>query len=173
MAGLSAGGAMAAVLGATFPDLFAAVGVHSGLPNGAAAGALSALMAMQRGPSRRRGHAPSAMVPTIVFHGDQDYTVHPGNGAELIARVRSALRAADPEEVPAAQTLRVEVPGRRAYTRTVHRDGKGRTVGEHWLIHGSGHAWSGGAADASHTDPLGPDASSEMLRFFGEHRRRS
>lgn len=173
VAGLSAGGAMAAVLGATFPDLFAAVGVHSGLPQGAASGALSALMAMQHGPARRRGQAPGAMVPTIVFHGDQDHTVHPGNGAELIARVRASLPSAGQTEAPAAQTLRGEVPGGRAYTRTVHYDRAGRTVGEHWLIHGSGHAWSGGAADCSYTDPLGPDASSEMLRFFGEQRRRS
>jgi poly(3-hydroxybutyrate) depolymerase len=109
-------------------------------------------------------------VPTIVFHGDRDTTVHPCNGHEVIAQARSmpaggAAASADGE-------LRVEngeAPGGRAYTRTVHLDDAGRSTAEHWVVHGAGHAWSGGSADGSYTDPRGPDASREMLRFFLEH----
>ncbi len=146
VAGLSAGGAMAAVMGATYPDLYAAVGVHSGLPYASARDAVSALAAM-RGP--RGAAAPLPQVPTIVFHGDRDTTVHPHNGkyGADAAKLQSESGEA----------------GGRAYTRTVHR---GRPSLEHWLIHGAGHAWSGGNGRASYADPSGPDATREMLRFF-------
>ncbi len=146
VAGLSAGGAMAAVMGATYPDLYAAVGVHSGLPYASARDAVSALAAM-RGP--RGAAAPLPQVPTIVFHGDRDTTVHPHNGkyGADAAKLQSETGEA----------------GGRAYTRTVHR---GRPSLEHWLIHGAGHAWSGGNGRASYADPSGPDATREMLRFF-------
>jgi poly(hydroxyalkanoate) depolymerase family esterase len=163
VAGLSAGGAMAAILATTHPELFAAVGIHSGLPHAAASNLVSAFLAMMRGPPRPRpGGDPGVTVPTIVFHGDQDATVHPRNGEELIARTRGASR-----------TIRGVVPGGRAYTRTVHHDAAGRIDAEHWVVHGSGHAWSGGDPAGSCTDPLGPDASREMLRFFREHAQRS
>ncbi len=168
VAGLSAGGAMAAILATTHPELFAAAGIHSGLPHAVASNLVSALVAMKRGPARGRAGGsgePGATVPTIVFHGDQDATVHPKNGEELIARTRGTS--------PATRTIRGVVPGGRAYTRTVHHDTAGRIDAEHWVVHGSGHAWSGGDAAGSYTDPLGPDASSEMLRFFGEHARRA
>lgn len=176
VAGLSAGGAMAAILATTHPELFAAVGIHSGLPHAAASNPVSALIAMQRGPARRRGRrdaAPAEKVPTIVFHGDRDATVHPGNGEELIARMRWASPGAAPSEAAATRTIRGEVPGGRAYTRTLHHDAAGRIDAEHWVIHGSGHAWSGGEPACSYTDPLGPDATGEMLRFFKEHPRRA
>ena len=147
VAGLSAGGAMAAVMGATYPDLFAAVGVHSGLPYASARDSISALAAMRGG--RSRGAAPLPAVPTIVFHGDRDTTVHPSNG--VFSTAAAALVSQKGEA------------GGRTYTRTVHR---GRPGLEHWLVHGSGHAWSGGNAKASYTDPTGPDATREMLRFF-------
>jgi poly(hydroxyalkanoate) depolymerase family esterase len=146
VAGLSAGGAMAAVMGATYPELYAAVGIHSGLPYASARDAVSALAAMR---GRRTGAAPLPSVPTIVFHGDRDTTVHPRNGEYGLA--------------PAGLQTETGEAGGRAYTRTVH---SGRPSLEHWLVHGAGHAWSGGSAKASYTDPSGPDATREMLRFF-------
>jgi poly(hydroxyalkanoate) depolymerase family esterase len=171
VAGLSAGGAMAATLATTHPELFAAVGIHSGLPHAAASNMVSGLVAMRRGPGSRR--APRARdlrdaLPTIVFHGDQDDTVHPGNGEAVIARTRAPGAAAG---AATTRTIRGVVPGGRAWTRTLHLDAGGRCDAEHWVIHGSGHAWSGGDPAGSFTDPLGPDASLEMLRFFKEHPR--
>ena len=162
VAGLSAGGAAAAIMGAAYPDLYAAVGVHSGLPAGAASDLPSAFAAMRQGAEGvgRWG----ASIPTIVFHGDQDATVNPRNGDAVVAAVTasaSGLRS----------TLkRGHVAGGHAYSRVVHADGAGRALCEQWTIHGAGHAWSGGRASGSCTDPQGPDASREMLRFFSEHR---
>jgi len=158
VAGLSAGGAMAAILGDAYPDLFAAVGVHSGLPTGAARDLESAFAAMQgggTGTGRNRG-AP----PTIVFHGDRDATVHPANGKKVAAA--SAGTALAEEE----RSSRV---GGRSYTRSIHRGADGRPVAEHWAVHGAGHAWSGGSPRGSYTDATGPDATEEMLRFFFMH----
>ncbi|HEY0526538.1 MAG TPA: PHB depolymerase family esterase [Stellaceae bacterium] len=169
VAGLSAGGAAGAVMAATYPDLFAAVGVHSGLPCGAARDLPSAFAAMQQGAAgsvRRPGGipAPGRIVPTIVFHGDQDKTVNPRNGDYVIAQWRPL----------AAAELRTEVqqgtvPGGHAYTRTAYIDASGRAVLEQWVVHGAGHAWFGGSPAGSYTDPRGPDATREMLRFFLEH----
>ena len=179
VAGLSAGGAMAAIVAATHPDLFAAAGVHSGLPCGAASNVSEALAVMNTGTTgggmpmkATRAPAiptpPAAAVPTIVFHGDQDRTVHPRNGEQL---VKAAL-AAKPLVAKGATTAHVE-QGRSArgqrYTRSVHRDDSGHTLAEHWLLHGAGHAWSGGRTEGSYTDANGADASGEMLRFFFEH----
>jgi poly(hydroxyalkanoate) depolymerase family esterase len=172
-AGLSAGAAAAAVLAAAYPDLYAAIGVHSGLACGAARDIPSAFAAMRRsGPVARRRSggnlsgrgAYSRIVPAIVFHGDQDTTVHPNNGDQVIAQLKDVL-AAD-------VTVKVErgrVPGGRAYTRTVHRDAAEHSIFEQWVIHGAGHAWSGGSLAGSYTDPQGPDATREMLRFFLDH----
>ncbi|HJV97037.1 MAG TPA: PHB depolymerase family esterase [Albitalea sp.] len=157
VAGLSAGGAMAAILGDEYPDLFAAVGVHSGLPPGAATDIKSAFAAMKGGAAARSaGHAP----PTIVFHGDQDATVHPVNGEQVVAGSAGAAEA---------HTERARSDNGRAYTRRVYRDSSGRVVAEHWSVHGAGHAWSGGNARGSYTDAQGPDATEEMLRFFFAH----
>ena len=173
VAGLSAGGAMAAVLAATYSDLYAAVGVHSGLPHAAAHNLATAMSAMRHGPAARaaeRRPPDRIPLPTIVFHGDEDDTVHPDNGDEVIAQVRWDVEAtADAQQGNGMQVERGEVPGGRAYTRTRHLDRQGRCDAEHWLVHGSGHAWSGGSAQGSFTDPLGPDASAQMLRFFLEH----
>jgi poly(hydroxyalkanoate) depolymerase family esterase len=180
VAGLSAGGAMAAIVGAEYPDLFAAVGVHSGLAAGAATNLTDALAAMRGGATGplvnplRRGNAaeaPATALPTIVFHGDSDAMVHPRNGEAVIAAATSADFGASP-----AARLRVE-QGRsdagRQYTRTIHSDSRGSVAAEHWLVHGAGHAWSGGNAAGSYTDASGPDATGEMLRFFFEHPRRA
>lgn len=179
VAGLSAGGAMAATMATTYPDLYAAAGVHSGLPHGAAQDLPAALAAMQG--SQRMSRSPRAMgssrsdaacVPTIVFHGDRDTTVHPCNGEQVTAQSMSSHAA--PGATGAKDALRVivesgKVPNGHAYTRSTHHDANGQPLVEHWLIHGAGHAWSGGSPRGSYTDPKGPDASREMLRFFYEH----
>lgn len=162
VAGLSAGGAAAAIMGAAYPDLVAAVGVHSGLPVGAAQDVPSALAAMRGGV---RGNARPVAVPAIVFHGLADATVHPGNGAAVVAQ---ALQARS--RLARVQHAGVS-DGGRAYRQTRHVDAKGRSMTEHWEIEGAGHAWAGGQAGGSHTDPQGPDASREMLRFFLQHTR--
>jgi poly(3-hydroxybutyrate) depolymerase len=169
VAGLSAGGAMALVLGQAYPELYAAVGVHSGLPYGAASDMYAAFDLMARGPSapvssRRRG----AAVPTIVFHGDADKTVHPANaGAIVAAAVDCCVDHATTQPVSATYARRT---GRRRHTVTRFHDSKNRARVEQWIVHDAGHAWSGGSPDGSHTDPAGPDATGEMLRFFGSHR---
>jgi len=157
VAGLSAGGAMAAIMGTLYPDLYAAVGVHSGLPFAAAQDLPSALAAMKG--DFRTHHKPGKSLPIIVFHGDRDTTVHPANGDELIKR-RRRHPAEDIVVEPGA------VPDGHAYTRTVHRKPDGSIHAEHWVIHGSGHAWSGGDTRGTYTDGRGPNASREMLRFF-------
>ncbi|MBS3652248.1 PHB depolymerase family esterase [Pseudaminobacter sp. 19-2017] len=168
VAGLSAGGAAAAIMGATYPDLYAAVGVHSGLACGAAADLPSAFAAMQQGgpvsaAGVRGSRKPQRAVPTIVFHGDSDTTVHRVNGDQVIVQAKGAT--------PLGQTVSRGVSaGGMAYTRTVQSDGSGYPVLEQWILHGAGNAWSGGSSDGSYTDPRGPDASREMLRFFSEVR---
>lgn len=163
VAGLSAGGAAAMGMAAAFPDLFASVGVHSGLPAGAAHDLPSALGAMRRGAT---GGRTGPLPPTIVFHGDRDTTVHPANGEAVVAQVTGGV----PGMVETAVHGRAEGGG-HGFVRTIHADRAGRVRCEHWLVHGAGHAWAGGSAAGSHTDPRGPDASAEMLRFFGEHPR--
>jgi poly(3-hydroxybutyrate) depolymerase len=115
---------------------------------------------------------PPTVLPTIVFHGDADRTVHPRNGEQVIAAaLDNAAPAGGPDQCEAVGP-RVEQgmteEGRR-YTRSTHAAEGGDTLAEHWLVHGAGHAWSGGDARGSYTDGKGPDASREMLRFFLEH----
>jgi len=162
--GLSAGAAAAAVMGATYSDLYAAIGVHSGLACGAATDLPSAFVAMRQG-----GGSDDTIilndgppVPTIVFHGDRDTTVHPNNGDQILEQ---SIRTARTQK----QVHRGRVPGGHAYTRTIVTDASGRGIFEHWNIHGAGHAWSGGSPAGSYTDPRGPDATREMLRFFLAH----
>jgi poly(hydroxyalkanoate) depolymerase family esterase len=154
VAGLSAGGAMAAVMAATYPDLFAAAGIHSGLVPGAAHDVASAYAAMRQGPSNGAGAAPGAGVPLIVFQGDRDTTVAPVNAAALLA--------------PWSGSARPEVVTGPGWTRRVWRDRDGRPAAEWWSVQALGHAWSGGSPDGSFTDPSGPDASAELVRFFLE-----
>lgn len=160
VAGLSAGGAMAAILGQAYPDIFAAVGVHSGLAAGAARDLPGALQAMKTGG---RASAPIA-TPVIVIHGDADQTVHPANGDSLFGGV-TAGSAADATVL----TERGREPGGHAWTRTIHLGPGDRPMAEYWKVHGAGHAWAGGRRGGSYTDPSGPDASAAMWRFFRKH----
>jgi poly(hydroxyalkanoate) depolymerase family esterase len=173
VAGLSAGGAAAAIMGAAYPDLYAAVGVHSGLACGAARDMPSAFAAMRQGAagtatSARNGAAGAGgstrVIPTIVFHADKDGTVHPINGDQVIAQAGAAAGAKLP-----AKTEQGQVPGGRSYTRSLYATAGSAAVLEQWVVHGGGHAWSGGSAAGTYTDPSGPDASREMMRFFLEH----
>jgi poly(3-hydroxybutyrate) depolymerase len=159
VAGLSAGGAMAAVLGRCYPDLYAAVGVHSGLAAGVAHDLPSALAAMN-GTGGGRPLAADGK-PVIVFHGDADMTVRPLNGETVVAGCTGAHGV--------SQAVPPQRPGQRHATRRVHCDASGRVMAEHWTVHGAAHAWSGGSADGSYTDPAGPDASAAMWRFFQQH----
>jgi len=178
VAGMSAGGAMAAIMGATYPDLYAAVGVHSGLAPGAAQDMASAFSAMQGGgASNTHQEAPTGgskvSVPVIVFHGDRDTTVHPRNAEQLLAHYRTVDstpggRNTAGEQVPPVAVRKGQVPGGYAYTRATQRDADGRPIMEQWTIHGLGHAWSGGSSAGSYTDAKGPDASAEMMRFFDQ-----
>ncbi len=99
------------------------------------------------------------MLPTIVFHGDRDNIVSSLNGDQVIAQSRAGLDLHP-------TTSHGQSPGGINYTRTIQADQSGRPILEQWVLHGAGHAWSGGSPVGSYTDPRGPDASREMLRFF-------
>lgn len=157
VAGLSAGAAMAVILGQTYPEIFAGVGAHSGLPQGAARDVGSAFAAM-KGTRQAPATEAAAGVRTIVFHGDRDRTVVASNGEAIVAQALPGEHTAPPETAAAEAGA----------TRTVYRDATGRAQVEHWVLHGAGHAWSGGDADGSFTSTKGPDASAEMVRFFLE-----
>ena len=161
IAGLSAGGAAALIVACAYPDIFAAVGVHSGLAIGAAHDVGSAGMAMRAGDP---GLRQTVRMPTIIFHGDADKVVNPRNGRFVAMRVLQ----------PYGHLDRTEKAGRiaagRSYNRVMYRVGKGRSYAEHWVVHGAGHAWSGGNSGGPNTDPAGPDASREMVRFLLQHR---
>lgn len=161
VAGLSAGGAQASIMGLCYPELYAAIGVHSGLACGAARDVPSAFAAMREGgavPATAGGR----ITPTIVFHADRDTTVHPVNGDQVIeqAGARGLRRSVE----------HGAVPGGHAWRCTTYNDPEGRVLLEQWLVQGAGHAWSGGSPAGSYTDPRGPDASRQMLRFFLRHR---
>jgi poly(hydroxyalkanoate) depolymerase family esterase len=176
VAGLSAGAAMAVILGATYPELFSGVGAHSGLPYGAADDVPSAFAAMRGGSGstfRGRGLssrtsapriAPTRAPRTIVFHGDRDTTVHADNASEIVAQA-SALGRAHTDSAKETVQRRVSANGRECTVNT-YRDSAKRPCIEQWILHGAGHAWSGGSSNGSYVDERGPDASAEMVRFF-------
>ncbi len=170
VAGLSSGGAMAAIMAATYPHLYAAVGVHSGLAYGAAHDLPSAFAVMKQG---RLQHARqlTEIIPLIAFHGDCDTTVAPVNADRLFDQWLQA--ASDGQgSVRDVNVERGQVARGHAYTRSIYHDVSGRAIMEKWMVHQAGHAWSGGKRSGSYTDPKGPDASAEMVRFFNEHPRR-
>ncbi|MBA3323973.1 MAG: PHB depolymerase family esterase [Rhodobacteraceae bacterium] len=164
IAGLSAGGAMAAIMGETYPELYGAIGVHSGLAYGSANDVMSALTAMRgqvgiQRPSRNGGGGPEAGPRMIVFHGNADTTVHPSNAERIIAsQGRRHGKISRYEHEPSGDT--------RGYTRLVAEREAGTNGIECWMIDGAQHAWSGGHPSGSYTDPRGPGASKAMVRFF-------
>ena len=161
VAGLSSGGAAAAVMALAYPDIFAAIGIHSGLAGGSAGSMSAAASAMRRGAPIRPCQAIHS-VPTIVFHGDQDRTVSPINGDQ-------AFEQAKLDADVNISVIEGRSAGGMAYTQTVLTESEGPWASERWVLHGAGHAWAGGDPIGSHTDPTGPDASREMLRFFMSH----
>jgi poly(hydroxyalkanoate) depolymerase family esterase len=181
VAGISAGAAMAVIMATVYPDLFAAVGVHSGVAYGAAHNATSAFAALQGrsksisatpgsiGRRAERRSAATRSIPTIVFHGDKDATVNPRNGSDVANQAASLAAAADG---PLQKTVQKRTTGNgREYTVTIYRTPTRRPVIEQWELHGAGHAWSGGSPTGSYTDETGPDASAEMVRFFLSQRK--
>lgn len=166
IAGLSAGAAMAIVMGETYPELFAGVGAHSGLPYGSAQDIPSALLAMKggrgQGAQGMKTHATQAVqpMPLIVFHGDRDHTVQHSNAIKIVEHAQAA------HSNLIGSTQIGESRGGRKYSRTVHTCSAGHSRIESWTLHGAGHAWAGGHSSGSYTDAKGPDASAEMLRFF-------
>jgi poly(hydroxyalkanoate) depolymerase family esterase len=163
IAGFSAGGAMAAVMAGGYPELYAAVGVHSGLAHGAAQHFIGAFLAMQGGAPTGTGNT----VPVIVFHGERDTSVVHSNAEKIISARLSAEPASKDQPTPVSTQGDT---GGRSFIRTVHA-GPAGTIAESWLLERTGHAWSGGHPAGSYTDPQGPDASAEMVRFFLDHRR--
>jgi poly(hydroxyalkanoate) depolymerase family esterase len=159
IAGLSAGGAAAVNIARAYPDLYAAVGIHSGLAAGCARDVSTALTVMRLGPVAAADCAVAAVrVPTIVFHGESDGTVNPRNGEQALAQ--AGIDGLTPEAAEAVS------PGGLPYTRTRYADADGRVAVEGWIVRGLGHAWSGGSPAGSYTDPRGPDATRAMLDFF-------
>ena len=158
IAGLSAGGAMAMVMGATYPELYQSIGVHSGLPYKSASDIPSALSTMagnQRFIDTRAGSFPR----TIIFHGSDDKTVKSHNASNLW---RQALGGQKLDEVQVEQF----VSGSRIVRRQIRRDADQRSSAELWMIEGAGHCWSGGNTLGSYADSEGPNASEEMIRFL-------
>jgi len=167
VAGLSAGGAMAAIMAATYPEIYAAVGIHSGLPVGAAHDYMSAINAMQNGYSTASVLCRfDDTVPTIVFHGDLDTTVHPANAERMLAQVIDKIDSCAESMTVNYVESALPQADTYAYTRTIRVNEEERIFAEHWLVHGAGHAWCGGSARGTFTDEKGPDASYEMMRFF-------
>jgi poly(hydroxyalkanoate) depolymerase family esterase len=162
IAGLSAGGAAAVIMGQTYPDLYAAIGVHSGLPYRAASDVPSALAAMRGDARKSPDQGGTRLVPTIVFHGDLDRTVHPSNADRIVDSLRAKHALTD--------TTEREPCGEPPVRRSLLRNADGHTMIEYWRVAGAGHAWSGGNAGGSFVEPDGPRASEEMLRFFNQQR---
>ena len=161
IAGISAGGAAAAIITAAYPELYVAVGVHSGLARGNISTLGGALTAMRGGTEESAARRTARPQPTIIFHGDRDGIVHPSNAIGFLNRLQRSRPGA-----LSCRSQRGRSSGGRDFTRTLYRTSTGEVLLEDWTVHGSGHAWSGGKSAGSHTDPAGPDASREMIRFF-------
>ena len=175
VAGLSAGGAMAAIMAREYPELFAAVGIHSGLPAGAAHDVTSAFAVLKSGLTNFASAAATALearraVPLIVLHGDADHTVNPANGDRLVQNAVETHQLLSPDSALLMSEHSVDaIDGSHAYRRTRYSAPSGVSVIEHWVIRGAGHAWSGGDAAGSYADARGPDATAAMLDFFAQH----
>ncbi|MBV9231838.1 MAG: PHB depolymerase family esterase [Chloroflexi bacterium] len=172
IAGLSSGGAMAAIMAATYPDLYAAVGVHSGLPYGAARDLSSAFTVMRQGASQWN-RSIAETIPLIIFHGDADTTVAPINADQLAEQwLKGSERRPATKQRRDSHSIEGQISGGHSYTRTIYHDLHGQAIVEKWMVHQAGHAWAGGSSNGSYTDARGPDASREMVRFFAEHSKK-
>jgi poly(hydroxyalkanoate) depolymerase family esterase len=183
VAGLSAGGAMATILAATYPDLFAAVAVHSGLAYRSATSVGAAFAAMARGADDHHGRGRAAhdamadharAIPSIVIHGTADQTVAPVNAHQVLTQSMAANRLAAPQTCGdldirrPATTARGRIDRGHEYTRARWTDRRGGLMHELVEVQGLGHAWSGGAPGHPHSDPRGPNAADVIWRFFHE-----
>lgn len=186
--GLSAGAAMSVIMGATYPDIFAAISVGAGLEYKAATSVTGAYTAMSSGgpnPIQQGDLAYSAMgehkrvVPVILFHGTADYTVAPINAHQILSQwAQTNDRASDGLDNnniddTADQTLPGTVSGGRSYTQYIYKDTAEKTVMEKYMIEGMGHAWPGGSTSGSYTDPKGPNATTLSWNFFKSHPKNS
>jgi poly(3-hydroxybutyrate) depolymerase len=165
---------MALVLAATYPDVFAAVGVHSAPPYRSASTGGNALGAM-RGRGAVTAPLPGArMAPLVVFQGVADAVVHERSG-RLVADQCLAYDAArstgprDPQRITRSRVGEHRSTDGRRYTVTRWYSARGRKQLEYWRVDGLGHAWSGGLVDGSYSDPRGPRASTAMWQFFATH----
>ena len=183
IAGFSAGAAMAVILGATYPDLFAAIGVHSGVEYQAATSTINSLKVMSQGgpdPQQQGQAAFDAMgtaahvIPTIVFQGTNDLIVNPVNGDQVVQQWMQTDHLASNDTYTAdygnpSSYGTEQVPGGYSYTVSGWNNDQGDVVQEYWRVDGMGHAWSGGNPGSSYADPSGPDASLAMVQFFMGH----
>ncbi|GAC1436073.1 MAG: hypothetical protein PVS3B3_27070 [Ktedonobacteraceae bacterium] len=183
VAGLSAGAAMSVILGVTYPDMFAAVGMHSGLEYQAATNLNDGLKAMRRGgpdPQQQGLVAYTAMsnlsriVPAIVFHGTKDTTVAPVNGDQSVQQWMETDHLASnttysPDFTRPTSVTSGQVPGGYSYVVATWDTANGTAVQAYWKIGGLGHAWSGGSPLGTYTDPRGPNASLAMYNFLAGH----
>lgn len=185
VAGLSSGGAMALILAVCYPDLFAAVAIHSGLPYRSADDVASAFAAMGRAGAAPApdGHPISAamgeharVVPSLVIQGTADRTVAPENARRILSQLMHANHLAapetcqhDPDRPNASQHARADSGLRYTHERWV--DTRGALIHEAIEVHGLGHAWSGGVPGGSYTDPRGPSASEAVWAFFSQAAR--
>ena len=178
LAGISAGAAMSAILGATYPELFTAVAMHSGVLFGGAVNISQGLALMRSGDANpvslgKQLHEVMAerarVMPTLVLHGGQDEALHPRNGSNLARQwaVANAITLGKPAAVPASQETTHREEGRYDATIVIYED----VQVEEWRIDPLGHAWSGGSPEATYTDPKGPDATKAVLDFFSRFSR--
>ena len=164
IAGMSAGGTAAAIMGIAYPEIYASIGVHSAVANGKVSTLAGALSAMRTGRAGNIADKSARTPPTVIFHGDGDKIVHPDNADGFLGGFQTKR-----SKPTVGQTCKGRSDGGRDFTRTIYRSATGEVVLESWTIHGGGHAWSGGSRAGSYTDPAGPDASREIMRFFMAH----
>jgi poly(hydroxyalkanoate) depolymerase family esterase len=183
VAGISAGAAMSVILGATYPDIFAAIGVHSGFEYQAATAPNDvAQVSLQGGPNPlQQGQLAykvmggfARIVPTIVFHGTNDSIINPVNGDQVVEQWMQTDMLASHGTYRTdfhnpTSTTKGQVPGGHSYTMYTWNDPRGSQIQQYWKVDGMGHSWSGGSYSGSYSDPLGPDASLAMYTFFLNH----